>query len=59
MAKYFVIQEIAPEEAKEFAVVSHGEAYVGKWKRKVLFVHDWYENEDQARAAAHRLLYPS
>ena len=58
MPKHFVIREVGSLDHKSFAVVSHGEAFDGKWKRKVLFVHGWHEKEDDARAEAHRMEYP-
>lgn len=56
--KYFVIKEVGGDDRKLFAVVEHGEAFEGKWQKKCLWVFDWYETEDQARATAHSLLYP-
>jgi hypothetical protein len=58
MAKHFVIKEIGSLDPTPFAVVSHGTAMDGKYRRKVLFVHHWYETEDEARASAHRAEYP-
>lgn len=58
MTKAFVVKQIGFDDYKEWAVVSHGEAYDGKWKRRCLWVHGWYEKEDDARADAHRLEYP-
>lgn len=58
----FVIREVCGEDREQFAVVTHGEAYEGigprAWKRKVLWVHDWHEKEDDARAHAHRHNFP-
>jgi hypothetical protein len=54
----FVIREVGSEDRKRFAVVAHGEAFEGKWKRKCLWVSGWYEKEDDARADAHRTNYP-
>ena len=59
MSRYtFVIREIGGEDQEAWAVVQHGEAYEGKWKRKVLFVLGWYTTEDAARADAHRANHP-
>lgn len=58
MSKYLVVKDIGSEEQRRFAVVCFGEAFEGKWKRKCLWVEDWYINEDAARAAAHRLEHP-
>jgi hypothetical protein len=58
MPKYFVIREIGAEDSKQFAVVTHGEGYDGKWKRQCLWVHDWFVKEDDARAFAHHMEYP-
>ena len=56
--KSFVIREVGGEDSKPFAVVTHGEAFEGKWKRKVLFVEMWHRSEDDARAHAHRNNHP-
>lgn len=56
--KHFVIKEIGAEDSKPFAVVSHGEGLDGKWRRKCLWVHDWFQNEHDARAYAHSMEYP-
>lgn len=56
--KSFVIREIGGEDSKPFAVVRHGRAFQGKWEREVLWVQDWHETEDQARAYAHRDNHP-
>jgi hypothetical protein len=58
MEKAFVIREVGSEDRKRFAVVTHGEAFEGKWKRRCLWVGSWYEKEDDARADAHRQNYP-
>ena len=56
--KYFVIKEVGANDSRRFAVVSHGEAFEGKYKRKCLWVHDWYRTEDEARASAHSFEFP-
>lgn len=58
MANYFVIKEIGAKDNQQFAVVFRGEAFDGRWKRKCLWVHDWFSKEDDARASAHRMEYP-
>jgi hypothetical protein len=58
--KAFVIREVGATDHKQFAVVTHGEAWTSErgYKRKVLFVQGWHEREDEARAGAHRHNYP-
>ncbi len=56
--KFFVVREIGSDDRKPFAVVEHGQAYDGKWRRKCLWVLNWHETADAARAQAHSLLYP-
>jgi hypothetical protein len=53
--KSFVIKDLSSGESSEFAVVTHGEAFEGKWKRKVLFIHDWFNKLDDACACAYRM----
>lgn len=56
--KYFVIKEIGAGDAAQYAVVSRAQTWVGQFKRNTLVVEYWYETEDEARAHAHRLLFP-
>jgi len=56
--KAFVIREVGGDDHKAWAVVEHGDAFQGKWKRKCLWIHGWYEREDDARADAHRTNHP-
>lgn len=58
--QYFVVREVGSEDRKPFAVVEHGEGYGsdGKWRRKCLWVINWHETSEAARAEAHSMLYP-